>query len=162
MQERPTAEHAWLQRLVGDWEYEVDAAPGPGDPSDGATGTEAVRPIGDLWVTAEGQGQMPDGSPAETVMTLGWDPGRGRFVGTFIGSMMSHLWIYEGTLDPDGRTLTLAADGPDMENPDRTAAYRDIIEFQDDDHRTLTALVQGPNGDWQRLMSMRYRRTAAP
>ena len=42
---------------------------------------------------------MPDGGPATMIMTLGYDPAKKRFVGTFIGSMMTNLWVYEGELE---------------------------------------------------------------
>ena len=55
---------------------------------------------------------MPGGGPATTLMTLGYDPEKKRFVGTWIGSMMTHLWIYDGALDAAGKVLTLDAEGP--------------------------------------------------
>ena len=47
-------------------------------------------------------------------MTLGYDPVQKRFVGTFIGSMMTHMWIYNGTLDAAGKVLTLDTEGPGL------------------------------------------------
>ena len=55
---------------------------------------------------------MPDGTPATTQITLGYDPAKKRFVGTWLGSMMTHLWIYDGELSADERTLTLSSEGP--------------------------------------------------
>lgn len=46
----------------------------------------------------EGLGEMPGGGIATTMMTLGYDPARKWFVGTFIGSMMTHMWVYAGTV----------------------------------------------------------------
>jgi hypothetical protein len=40
----------------------------------------------------DGQGEMPDGATGTTLMTLDMTRRR-RFVGTFIGSMMTNLWI---------------------------------------------------------------------
>ena len=31
--------------------------------------------------------------------TLGYDPAKKKYVGTFIASVMTHLWIYSGSLD---------------------------------------------------------------
>jgi hypothetical protein len=45
-------------------------------------------------------------------MSIGWDPERGRFIGTFPSSMMAYLWLYDGVLEADGRVLTLSAEGP--------------------------------------------------
>ncbi len=57
---------------------------------------------------------MPGGGMATTTMTLGFDPDRGHFTGTFVGSMMTHLWLHQGTPDPDRGVLTsrvLSEDG---------------------------------------------------
>jgi hypothetical protein len=45
---------------------------------------------------------MPCAGPATTMMTLGYDPPKRRFVGTFNDSMMTHLWVYDGALDAAG------------------------------------------------------------
>jgi len=67
----PQKEHHWLQKLVGDWTYESDASMGPDQPTVKCGGTENVRSLGGLWVLAEGQGEMPGGAPATTLITLG-------------------------------------------------------------------------------------------
>ncbi len=67
-----------------------------------------MRSLGGLWVLCEGRCEMPGGGAGTTVMTLGFDPARGLFVGTFIASMMTHLWLYEGGLDPELTVLTPA------------------------------------------------------
>src|SRR5262245_18041863 len=104
---QPQSEHKWLQRLVGDWEYEHECNMGPDQPPMKMTGTESVRSLGGLWTMGEGRGEMPGGEVGTTMMTLGYDPTTQRFVGTFIGSMMTHMWIYNGTLDAAGKVLTL-------------------------------------------------------
>ena len=48
--------------------------------------------------------------------------------------MMTHLWPYNGSLDEAGKVLTLDSEGPDFTGQ-KTAKYRDSIEFIDDDHR---------------------------
>ena len=81
----PQAEHRWLQQLVGAWTLDGEATMELGQPPATFTGTERVRSLGDLWFLAEGEGEMPGGGTATTLMTLGYDPQKGRFVGTFIG-----------------------------------------------------------------------------
>jgi uncharacterized protein DUF1579 len=85
MHVEPQKQHQWLQKLVGEWTYETDAHSAPGKPPEKVTGTEMVRPLGATWVIAEGQGEMPGGAgPAASVMTLGYDPDRRSFVGTWV------------------------------------------------------------------------------
>lgn len=157
MHAEPQHEHRWLQQLVGDWEFEGSSVD---DPNYESKGTENVRSIGGLWIAAEGRGSMPGGGDATMIMTLGFDPQKNRFVGTWIGSMMNHLWIYDGTLDADERVLTLESEGPDFEIPGKMAMYRDVIELINDDQRTLSAYLLEEDGSWRKFMTTQYRRSA--
>ena len=154
----PQDEHRWLQQLVGEWTYETEASMGPDKPAEKFAGTESVRSLGGLWVLAEGQGEMPGGGAATMLMTLGFDPRKGRYVGTWVGSMMTHLWVYDGEMDADGKVLTLTAEGPGMDPEGKMANYRDVIEVVSDDERTMSAFIQGDDGEWRQFMTTRYRR----
>ena len=154
----PQKEHEWLHKLVGEWTFESEAMMGPDQPPMKSGGTETVRSLGGLWTLGEGQGPMPDGSPAQMLMTLGYDPDRKRFVGTWIGSMMTRLWVYDGELDADGRTLSLYSEGPSMSGDGTMGKYRDAIELVSDDHRIMTSEFQGEDGNWQKFMTAHYRR----
>lgn len=154
----PQDQHRWLQRLVGEWRWEMESPAGPDQPAAKHEGTETVRPLGELWTLGEGSSTMPDGSPATTLMTLGYDPARKHFVGTFVGSMMTHLWIYEGTLDEAGEVLTLDAEGPDFSGGEKLVKYQDVIEWVSDDHRVLRSRMLGDDGVWQQIMEAHYRR----
>jgi hypothetical protein len=154
-----TVEHGWLKQLLGEWRTEMAEMEGVAQPAGTHAGVETVRPLGDVWIVAEGRNQMPDGTPAQTLMTLGYDPAQRCFVGTWHGSMMNHLWYYRrGTLDDSQRVLTLEADGPRFDGQPGQAQYRDVIEIVDADTRLLHGNVQMPDGRWSRFMSARYRR----
>lgn len=150
----PTAEHRWLQRLTGEWTYEMEAEGGPGEPPIREAGTERGRSLGDMWVMCESV--MPDGIPVTNVMTLGYDPARERFVGTFVSSMMTHLWVYEGTLEGD--LLTLETEGPGYPDASRTVSYRDTVQLVSDDHRIHTSSYPRDDGGWHTFMTTHYRR----
>lgn len=154
----PQAEHAWLQRLVGEWTYDADCFMGPDKPRERSQGSEIVRPFGKFWIHLDGTGQMPDGSPAHMQMTLGFDPALGRYVGTWIGSMMPRLWVYDITRDGD--VLNMDADGPSFEDPAKTQKYRDIITIVDANTRTLTGNTLGEDGKYHEFMTTTYRRKA--
>ena len=159
MQTEPQKEHQWLQQLVGEWTYEAEATMEPGQPPAKFTGSERVRSLGGLWILAEGQGEMPGGGTATMLLTLGYDPQKQRYLGTWIGSMMTHLWVYDGALDAAERVLTLEAEGPSMAAPEtKMAKYRDVIEFKSDDHRVLTSHMLGEDGKWHEFMTAHYRR----
>jgi hypothetical protein len=158
MQVEPQEQHRWLQKLVGEWDVEFEAVMAPGQAPEKSTGTESVRSIGDIWVVGEGHGSMPDGTPATTMLTLGYDPQTQRFVGTWIGSMMPYLWVYDGELDSAERKLSLDSDGPSMKGDGSLAKYRETIEFKSDDHRVFTSRTLGDDGTWQHFMTAQYRR----
>ena len=82
-------EHQWLQTLVGEWTYVSECSMAPGKAPEKFSGAENVRSLGDLWILCESTGQMPGGGTATMVMTLGYDPGKKRYVGTWVGSMMT-------------------------------------------------------------------------
>lgn len=150
-------EHQWLARLAGEWSFEHEAAE-PGQPPQTFRGTERVRSLDGTWIVGEAEGESPGGG-GRSIMTLGYDPARGRVVGTFISGMMSHLWVYDGAFDPTGRTITLDTEGPSFDEGGGMARYQDVIELVNDDERRLRSRVLR-DGRWQEFMVATYRRRA--
>lgn len=146
-------EHRWLQQLVGEWSFQGEAVMAPGQPASRFEGTESVRALGEFWTVAEGQGEMCGGA-AKTVMTIGFNPEKGCFVGTFIASMMPHLWRYEGRLEGD--VLTLETEGPD--HTGKMVRLRDVIALQGQDRRILSSHALGEDGQWRKFMEATYLR----
>ncbi|HQL25159.1 MAG TPA: DUF1579 domain-containing protein, partial [candidate division Zixibacteria bacterium] len=105
----------------------------------------------------EGHGETPGGS-FDSILTLGFDPQRRRFVGSFIASVMTHFWIYEGALDAAGKVLTLDCEGPVFGAEGKTTRYQDVHTWVSENERTLTGKILGPDGQWQDMMTSRYRR----
>lgn len=151
-------EHRWLSQLVGDWII----APPPGTADAAATdaiaGSESVRMIGEIWLLAEGVGRMPNGGDYRQLMTLGFDPQTGRFVGTWIGSMMNTFWVYDGDLDMRANELTLHCEGPFFDEPNRLTKYRDIITIHGPNHRSLRGMILTREGTWELMHSVSYVR----
>lgn len=154
----PQKEHLWLHQLVGDWSYVNESSMGPDQPLMRMEGTETVRLLGDLWTIGEAVSKSPDGGEFRSIMTLGFDPASNRFVGTFIASVMTHLWPYDGSLDPTEKILTLDSEGPSCTGDGTIAKYQDMIEFLDIDHRTLSSQYLGPDGQWVKFMTADYYR----
>ncbi len=163
MKVEPQKEHAWLQRLVGDWTYEIDAIMAPGEPPIKLRGNEIVRSVGGIWIVADGQGEMPGGGIAKTMLTIGFNQRKQRFVGSWIGSMMTYLWMYEGTLDASEKVLSLECDGPvfgpDGSMSEGTTRYKDVHALISENERTLTGNILGPDGNWSEMMTCTYRRS---
>ena len=152
-------EHRWLERFVGEWTFEMEADGPPGEPKHVERGRERVRSLRGVWIVCEATSETPDGGGStESVMTLGYDPAKGRVVGTFVGSMMPNLWLYDGELDAAANLLTLDSEGPSFTTEGETGKYRDTIELKSDDHRVMTSSYQGEDGSWTQFMTAHYRR----
>lgn len=151
------AEHRWLQQLVGEWQVRSEATLEPGAEPMVVESTESVRGLGGLWVLAEGHVES-EGSAITSLMTLGYDPRREVFVGTWIDSMQAYLWTYEGRLDETKKILTLETEGPSWDDPGRLARYRDVIEVKGPNSKSLKSMVQGGDGLWTTFMRSESRR----
>lgn len=149
--------HRWLEKLLGEWSGTCDM-PGP-DGKPIPPWTERVRTLYGVWIVAETDSTMPGtGDKVATMMTLGYDGSRARYIGTWVGSMMEHMWVYDGALDETAKVLTLDTEGPDFGNPGARARYQDIVTFVDDDNRTLTSRQLQADGAWKQIMFAEYRR----
>ena len=153
-----TEQHAWLRRFEGEWRSEATIEGAPGEPPQTMGGTERARSVGGRWIVSDFRGATPAGD-MEAVLTLGYDAGTGRFVGTWIDSIADHLWVYEGTLDPDGEALTLESRGPSFAGDGTLANYRDVFRFEGRDRKVLTSSMQGADGTWTTYLTVDYRRT---
>ena len=158
MKAEPQKEHQWLQQLLGEWTYEGEC-PSQGDqPPMKWAGSESVRSLGGLWTVAEGRGDAPGEGEHTSILTIGYDPAKKRYSGTFVASMMTHLWIYDGALDANGKVLTLDTEGPAMSGDGKMAKYKDIIEIESNDQRVMRSEMLGDDGKWNEVMRMNYRR----
>ena len=156
---KPQKEHEWLEQLVGEWIWESDSPAAPEKESQNHHGTEIVRSLGGIWIVGEGRGTAPDGTPSTTIVTLGYSPAKNKFVGTFVASSMTDLWIYEGFIDPDSNALVLDTEGPSFADMSKRTRYKDIIRIVDKNNRTMTSSYQGESGTFDQFMTLRYRRT---
>lgn len=151
-------EHHWLSNLVGTWSMEAEMDMGPEKPKASTQGKEVVRALGETWVLCEGEGEMSGCGMGLSQLTLGFDPQQGCFVGTFISSMMTFLWVYEkGRLDDAGKVLTLDTTGPSFSGQGMTL-YQDTIEIIDDGHRTMKSQYLDEHEVWHHFMTAHYYR----
>jgi hypothetical protein len=153
---QPTAEHKQLEQFAGEWIGECKMEM-PGQEPMVCSGTEASRMMGGLWLVATGKSTTP-GMEGESMITLGYDPKKGSYVGTFVCSMQDYIWHYTGKFDDTGKKLILSTEGPSMLEPGKTAKYEEVLATVDADHKTFTSSIQLADGKWQELMKMNYTR----
>ncbi len=157
-QEASASEHEWLLQLVGEWDATWDTEPGNPDGDATWKSHESIKAVGDLWIVAEGEASGADLS-FTSMLTIGYDPAEEAFVGSWIDSIQTRMWTYRGTLDEERRVLTLAAEGPSMTDPTKTAKYEDRIELIDADHKRITSVGMNDKGEWEQYMQVNFTRS---
>ncbi|MBI3466476.1 MAG: DUF1579 family protein [Planctomycetes bacterium] len=70
--------------MAGEWVYDNEAVIEPGQPPARSKGTESDWAIGGIWVVGESKGKTPTGASMTAILTLGYDPQKKKFVGTWI------------------------------------------------------------------------------
>ena len=153
----PERNAQWLQQLAGEWTCTGEAWMAPDAEPMTMESTETIRTIGDQWIVAESHADF-QGEPFHSVMALGYDPNEGAFVGTWIDSIQTTLWVYRGTLDAERKTLTLEAEGPTFGDPNVTTSYRDALTIVSPDHKRMTSSAKMEDGTWVTFMKADYKR----
>jgi hypothetical protein len=97
------------------------------------------------------------GQPYSAVITLGYDPEKQKYVGTWVDSVTGYLWHYTGEVDASANTLTLESKGPCPTRPG-LANFKEVIEIKDADNRTVTSSKQEDDSSWTKIMTVTYRR----
>lgn len=154
---QPQQEHTWLQQFAGEWDSESEGSMGPDQPPVICKGTMSSRMLGEFWVVNEIKADLM-GTPMTGLQTIGYDSEKKAYVGTWVDSMMSHMWKYEGAVDKSGKILTLGADGPNFMTPGKTTKYQDIYEFKSADHIIATSKMMGEDGKWVTIMTGNMKR----
>lgn len=155
---KPQSEHKWLQQFVGEWESEMECNMSPDKEPMKNKMTEKARSLGGFWLVSEGTGEAM-GAPFTSILTLGYDPGKKKFIGTWVDSMMGQMWKYEGTLAADGKTLTLNTEGPCPMQGGKVCKFKEVIVLQDENHKTFTSSMQGEDGTWTTIVNAKSTRT---
>jgi hypothetical protein len=122
-----------------------------------ARGTATARMLGGFWVVGEGKTEMM-GFSFSNILTLGYDPEKKKYVGTWVDSMTSYMWKYEGTLDDTGKVLTLNTEGPCPMAPGKISKFKEVIEFKNKDHYTFASSIQGDDGKWTTFVTIDSKR----
>ncbi|MGV3485576.1 MAG: DUF1579 domain-containing protein [Planctomycetaceae bacterium] len=149
---KPTQQHEWLQKFVGEWKTESKATMGPDQPPIQCSGTLSSRKIGGFWVLNEMRGEWA-GDPMTGIQTIGYDAGKKQYVGTWVDSATAFMWHYAGHVDASGKVLTLDADGPNFMGDGKLTKFQDIYEFKSADEIQMTSRMLGADGAWVTFMS---------
>lgn len=153
----PEKQHQWLEQFVGEWESTAEFAMGPDQPEMKCEGTMTYRMLGGFWVVAEVSNESP-GMTMKAIQTVGYDPAKKKYVGTWVDSVTSHMWNYTGTVDESGKILALDAEGPNFMADGKMTTFRDAYEFKSPDHIISSSSILMDDGEWVTFMKGEMRR----
>lgn len=152
---QPQEEHHWLKPLVGEWTYQSECTDHEGKLYK-SEGRAVGRSLGGMWFLVESEWEM-EGTQWGSLITLGYDPEQGAYVGSFIGSMMNRMWTYKGQVRREENKLVLDTVGPKFDGSGM-ADYQDIVELVDNDHWVLSSQVKLDSGEWVHFMTSHHYR----
>jgi hypothetical protein len=158
--QKPTEQHRKLRAEVGTWDVTIKSWADPnGDPIE-SKGTETDRLMpGGLWLIQDFRGEF-GGASFRGHGTMGYDPFKKKYVGTWVDSMSSSLMTIEGDFEADGKTLVMEGNAT---NPADGGAIpvRLTTVATGDDTRVFTMNMK-MGDEYVKMMEMTYKKTAGP
>lgn len=155
----PGTEHQWLAKMAGAWEVEVKAFFDPTKPPEVSQGRAELRMVlGGRYLEQHFKSVFMD-MPFEGHGVMGFDNGRGVFVGMWTDTMSTGFLLEEGQYDPVADTLETTSHMMDpLTKAPRTG--RSVTRWKDPDHFTVEMFDVGPDGKEVKSMEMLYVRVA--
>lgn len=158
--QKPTPEHEWLKKFVGEWTSEGEIMMEPGKPPVKSAGTESTRDFGPFWIITEMRSSHADpsqdpgacGANFSGIMQLGYDPREGQFIGSFIDNMGSHMWKYTGKFNDARTAIVLDTEGFCPTGTSMTV--RETLELLSDNQRRFTSEIKMEDGTWMQCLQV--------
>ncbi len=150
----PGPEHQVLADNVGTWEASIEIHPSPGAPA--ITSKGAVRSrlaCGGMWLISD---FLNETTGFEGHGICGYDPAKGKYVGTWVDPMRTFIALSEGSWDPVSRAMTMwyEASGPQGSK----LRWREVTETLGPDTQVWRQYMMGADGQEFESMTVTYRR----
>jgi hypothetical protein len=152
---KPDPAHAVLKQAAGTWDATVESFIAPGQPPVLSKGLETGTMVGDFWLVSDFKTDMM-GQPFTGHGTLGYDPGKKKYVSTWIDSMTPTLALGESDYDAATRTFTGWLDGLDYAG--KPTKLKAVTVLKDPATRVFTMSLKGPDGKDMTALRITYTR----
>jgi hypothetical protein len=150
--QQPTAEHQKLHANAGTWDAVIDSM---GQKSAGVS--ENKVSLGGFWLVDHFTGDF-GGVKFEGHGYTGYDPSKGKYVGTWFDSMSPSMMVLEGSYDAAGKVLTMTGMGVGMDG--KPAMHRMVTTHTGADTMEFEMFVTGADGKEAPMMKISYTRRA--
>ena len=154
---KPGPQHQKLAAHAGTWDAAIEMMGPDGKmmPSKGAS-VQTMGP-GGFWLLDDFVADL-GGQPFHGKGATGFDPLKGKYVGTWIDSMSPSLLVLEGDFDASGKVLTMTGTAPGFDG--KPAKYRMVTTFVDAKTMRFEMFVAGEDGKEMKMLSIAYTRRA--
>ncbi len=151
----PRDEHKRLQANVGVWEADISIwAQGPDAEPMKSKGVEEVKMFGQLWNITDFEFEFM-GAPTHGHGTMGYDPSKKKYVGTWCESGSPYPATMEGDYDEKTKKFTFLMRGKDMAGSEQDMKI--VTWHTDEKHRTFEMYVKMPGSeDFVRTLEISY------
>ncbi|MEO6596272.1 MAG: DUF1579 domain-containing protein [Planctomycetota bacterium] len=153
---KPGAEHQKLAARAGTWNAVVEMMGEDGTPSKSKATSVVKVACGGLWLLDEFHGEMM-GMKFEGHGTTGYDPAKGKYVGTWIDSWSTSVMSLEGSYDKDGKVLTMSGMAPGMDG--KPTLHRMTTTHKDANTDVFEMFMPGPDGKEMKILTITYTRS---
>lgn len=155
---QPTPEHKAMAREAGNWKAVSKLWLTPETEPMISEASESNALLGELWLLSEYEGNVM-GMPFKGMGTMGYDPVKKKYVGTWVDTINPHLQTMEGEYDVATHTLTMYSTGRDvMTSEEKTSKL--VSRYLDDNSKVfeMHALVPGKTDEYWKQMEVTYKR----
>ena len=153
----PGPEHERLKSNVGTWKVDCTYFMDPSQPPMKVEATETIEMIGPFWTVSLFESSFMS-APFAGRATLGYDPRKEKWIGTWIDAMSPHMYVMEGRYDDDGKVLTMLCEAPAPMMDGKLTQYRSTAWDVDPDQRRFEMFVTMPDGTECQMFSYVYAR----
>jgi hypothetical protein len=152
----PGAPHKVLASMAGSWNTKTKAWMEPNKPPMESTGTcEQKMLLGGRYLQQEYNGEMM-GSPFTGINLIGYDNHTKKYVSTWIDSMSTGIYYFEGTASADGKTVTQESSYDDpVRGP---MVWRSVTRIVDDNTLEYEMDLTPKGGKKEKMMEMTVTR----
>jgi hypothetical protein len=151
---KPGPEHKVLDQLTGTWAAKIKMWLEPGkDPmtSEGKVTRKWI--MNGLFLEEHYTGTF-GGKEFQGLGLLGYDPGKKKYVGTWIDSMGPSMMFIEGTYDEKTKTMTTLSDEIDPQG--KKSKFRSVLKMESPDHHLHEMFSTPEGGKEMKMMEIHY------
>jgi hypothetical protein len=152
----PGPPHKLLERIAGSWITRSKTCMESGKTPVESTGAcEQKMVLGGRFLMAEYTGEMI-GSPFKGIGITGYDNHTRKYVSTWMDSMSTGIYFFEGTASADGKTITQESHYDDpVKGPMK---WRSVTRIVDDNTHLFEMYGIDEGGNEEKMMEITYTR----